>query len=179
MWKILAHSKVYSGRYLDVFEERCALPNNAEITYSFAAIPSWVAAVVLSCDRKILLVHQYRHPARRELWDLPAGFINDGESPETAIRRELKEETGLEIDGLVPLGRQLPLPGKVDNSLFLYRASVLPAATSQKLDAEEAGLRTEWFDLADFLRGVRAGELQTSMTTLGAITLAGCDSACS
>ena len=44
--------------------------------------------------KRVLLVHQYRLPAEKYLWELPAGRLDPGEKPLQAARRELKEETG-------------------------------------------------------------------------------------
>ena len=44
--------------------------------------------------KRILLVRQYRLPARSILWELPAGNLDAGETPLQAAKRELKEETG-------------------------------------------------------------------------------------
>jgi len=58
--------------------------------------PVAVAAVILNPQGQLLLCeHTYRrgHP-----WGLPGGDIKPGEDPEAAIRREVREETGLEVD---------------------------------------------------------------------------------
>jgi ADP-ribose pyrophosphatase YjhB (NUDIX family) len=57
-----------------------------------------VTAVVLNNDGKILLLDHVLRP--HSGWGIPGGFINYGEQPEDAIRRELREETDLELDGL-------------------------------------------------------------------------------
>ena len=46
---------------------------------------------------KILLIHQYRYPLGRYIYELPAGLIEPGETPAQAAVRELKEETGYEL----------------------------------------------------------------------------------
>src|SRR5712691_13475274 len=54
------------------------------------------SAVMMPVDQKgrVLLVRQYRLPARRYLWELPAGRVDEGETPLQAAKRELGEETG-------------------------------------------------------------------------------------
>ncbi|MCV4861023.1 NUDIX hydrolase, partial [Escherichia coli] len=57
-----------------------------------------VAAIVFDYKGKVLLLkHVLRTTAG---WGLPGGFINKGEQPESAIRREIHEETGLELENL-------------------------------------------------------------------------------
>ena len=58
-----------------------------------------VATALLVCDGRVLLCH--RHPDRRwypDVWDLPGGHIDGGETPADALRRELREELGISVD---------------------------------------------------------------------------------
>jgi mutator protein MutT len=57
-----------------------------------------LAAGVLLRDHRVLLCH--RHPERvwfPNVWDLPGGHTEEGEPPADAVRRELKEELGIEV----------------------------------------------------------------------------------
>ena len=56
------------------------------------------AAVVLNENREVLLLNHILRPSSG--WGLPGGFLNAGENPDQAIRRELNEETGIEVDNL-------------------------------------------------------------------------------
>ena len=63
-------------------------------------------------DRKrILLVRQYRLPAQKFLWELPAGTIDPGEKPLQTARRELIEETGYRAKKWQKLAEFYPEPG--------------------------------------------------------------------
>jgi ADP-ribose pyrophosphatase YjhB (NUDIX family) len=62
---------------------------------------SGVKVVVRRGDDVLLVRHTY---GRRAEWDLPGGFINDGETPQDAVLRELQEEVGLEAQRPVALG---------------------------------------------------------------------------
>ncbi|HMQ05323.1 MAG TPA: NUDIX hydrolase [Pyrinomonadaceae bacterium] len=57
-----------------------------------------VAAIVMDHDGRILLLDHYLRP--KSGWGLPGGFLDRGEQPAEGVRRELLEETGLEMDGL-------------------------------------------------------------------------------
>jgi 8-oxo-dGTP diphosphatase len=57
-----------------------------------------VAAIVTNDENKVLLLKHVLRPVSD--WGIPGGFIETGEQPEAAIRRELMEETGLELDEL-------------------------------------------------------------------------------
>jgi ADP-ribose pyrophosphatase len=59
---------------------------------------------------QFLLIKSYRHPLGTEMWETPRGFIDPGETPAQAARRELAEETGLSCapEDLVALGQYAP-----------------------------------------------------------------------
>lgn len=56
------------------------------------------AVVVVNDDREVLLLNHVLRPFGT--WGLPGGFIDRGEQPEEALRREIREEVGIELDGL-------------------------------------------------------------------------------
>jgi len=59
-------------------------------------VPS-VCAIVTDGRGRVLLARRAEEPARGA-WDLPGGFVEEGEAPLEALRRELREETGLEVE---------------------------------------------------------------------------------
>ena len=52
-------------------------------------------AVVLNRDNKVLLLHHVLRPGSG--WGIPGGFLARGEQPDAAVRRELQEETGIDL----------------------------------------------------------------------------------
>src|SRR5947209_18629614 len=77
-----------------VTQDRAVDPDGFEIDR--AIVQHAGSAVILAVDEKkrILLVKQFRLPARASLWELPAGRVDQGETPLRAAKRELGEETG-------------------------------------------------------------------------------------
>ncbi len=57
-----------------------------------------VAVIITNSDEKVLLLEHILRPASG--WGIPGGFLNQGEQPEVAVRRELREETGIELENL-------------------------------------------------------------------------------
>jgi len=81
-------------------------------------------AVVAVREDSILLLNHYRHPVGQDVWELPRGFIDLGEEPPDAARRELSEESGLfcRPEDLVSLGTFLPDPGILQARVALFAA---------------------------------------------------------
>jgi ADP-ribose pyrophosphatase YjhB (NUDIX family) len=113
-------------------------------------------AVIVDDDDRLLLAHW--NEGRRAAWTMPGGGLEPGEDPESAARREVKEETGyrVEIEGLlgihsrvIPPGRRLR-PGAslpLHTLRIVYRARI----TGGRLRNETGGStdRAEWFPLAE------------------------------
>lgn len=85
-----------------------------------------IAVLPVRGDR-LGLMRMYRHPYDGSGWEIPMGFMDGGETPEDAARRELTEETGLVSDavGLVDLGRLSPAPSLVRARIRLFAANVV------------------------------------------------------
>ena len=81
----------------------------------------WCATpAALTPDNRIYLVRQFRYPYKQVVLETPAGKLEPGEDPDEAIRRELREETGVTADGFLKLGDFYPTPGYTDEIIRLY-----------------------------------------------------------
>jgi 8-oxo-dGTP diphosphatase len=92
--------------------ERCA--------WRWYANPKPAAGVILERDASVLLLRRAVEPGLRA-WDLPAGYLDPGESPEEAARRETFEESGLEVDLVRLVGVYTSRPGNAVSSIYLAR----------------------------------------------------------
>jgi thiamine-phosphate diphosphorylase len=59
--------------------------------------PAPVTCTIIGSERNVLLVRR-RYPPREGFWCLPAGFVEPGEHPSESARREVREETGLDVE---------------------------------------------------------------------------------
>ena len=88
-----------------------------------------VGAVVHDASGRLLLVQRGRDPHRGR-WSLPGGRVEPGESPEQAVEREVREETGLAVRAGAPVGRvRIPAGGVVYDVLDLECTLADPRAT--------------------------------------------------
>ncbi len=95
-WRVEASRYVYECLpYLRVLEDRVWLPNGACIpNYFVFEYPDWVSVLAETTDRRLVLIHQYRHGLRGVHYELPVGVCDSGRSLLENAQRELLEETG-------------------------------------------------------------------------------------
>ena len=136
IWKTTATRPLLSTRIYDVIEQTETAGTGMVENYLAIKAPDWVivAAVLDGC---FLLVRQWRHGEDRLTREFPGGVMDEGETPEEAARRELREETGFEIGRLTHLGTCSPNPALFKNHLHCFLAEDLKATGRQQLDADE------------------------------------------
>ena len=108
-------------------------------------------------DPDVLLLRQYRYAAGGEIYEIPAGILEEGESWEECARRELEEEAGLTAATLLPLTTIHTTPGFTNERIRLFAALGLGEGRA-RLDRDEF-LQTVRMGLAQALELARSGEL--------------------
>ena len=125
--------------------------------------PGAAAVVPFVSEHQVLLVRQYRHPVRSELWEIPAGKLESGEKPLTCAQRELREETGFVADHWIEAGAFFTSPGFSDERITLFFAATLRPA-GRPIGDEIAEHRA--FSLDEVERMIEAGEITDAKTIL-------------
>jgi ADP-ribose pyrophosphatase len=131
---------VYKSRVFEVEVDLVTLLNGREHEVAIVRHVPSVVLLPVQEDGRVILVRQYRHSVGRELWELPAGSLDAGESPDAAAARECEEEIALRPGALERLGSFYPAPGFCDEQLIFYRLSDLtqpPPDSPHKPDDDE------------------------------------------
>jgi 8-oxo-dGTP diphosphatase len=108
---------------------------------------AFTAGAVVTDDqgRVLLLKHVFRSGSG---WGIPGGFVQAGEQPEAALRRELREEVGLELTGIeLSFVRTLHTTQQVE---VIFRARKNGSAEPQSVEIERSG----WFSLLELPEGL-------------------------
>ena len=124
------------GFRVRVSSERVTLPNGVTLVLDVVRHPGAAAVVPFLSDDEVLLIRQYRHAAGGMILEVPAGKLDDGETPEVCVRRELQEEAGQRAGRIEALGWIWTTPGFTDEKIYLFAAFDL-APVSQHLDDDE------------------------------------------
>jgi len=84
--------------------------------------PDFVCIVAVTAQDELLLVRQFRHAIGEMTLELPAGHVDEGETPEQSARKELLEETGYVADRFELLASLSPSTARYTNRLWCYFA---------------------------------------------------------
>lgn len=166
---------VFHGRVWDVVRERVELPDGGTVVRDLQRHPGAVTVLALDDDENVLFIRQYRHPVRRELWELPAGLLDvAGEEPLLAAQRELAEETDLVAADWAVVADWFNSPGGSSeaNRIYLARGlSAVPEADRHVREDEEKDLVPVRVPLAQAVRAVLEGRLANPGSVIGVLAL--------
>ena len=160
---------VFEGRILTVRVDRVRLPNGRETTREIAEHSPSVCIVPIDAEGNVVLVRQYRKPVERDLLEVPAGGIEEGEISDEAVQRELQEEIGYTAGSLRHLASFWLAPGWCTENMHAYLAMDLVAS---KLEADDDEfISVVRVPLADALSLISDGRIQDAKS-ISALLLA-------
>jgi 8-oxo-dGTP pyrophosphatase MutT (NUDIX family) len=142
------------------------LPNHVRFTqYVFRMRRCAMTVVLDESGERILLMRRHRFIVDRWVWELPGGYVDDGEDPAAAAVREIVEETGWRPRSVEYVMSCQPLIGNADYPQDLFLA--VGADCVGEPEADEAS-EVQWVPVDDLPRLIAAGEILGAMTVIGA-----------
>jgi ADP-ribose pyrophosphatase len=168
-FELLKSETVLKGRVFEIRRDYVRTPDGRETKFDIVVHGGSVVLIPVDADGNLLFVRQYRHAASRDLLELPAGTLDDGEDPAVCAARELREETGFAAGRLEEIGRFYLAPGYSTELMSVFVARDL---RHDPLDADaDEFLSVERVPLARALQMAEQGEVPDSKS-LAALFLA-------
>lgn len=164
-YKVVKSEKVYEGKILKVVKDEITMPDGDTAAREVVVKNNASAIVPVDKDGNIILVRQYRHPARDMVLEIPAGTFEEHEDPHECAVRELEEETGCKAKSITYVNWTYASVGVCTERIYLYIAEDLQPGV-QKLDKDEF-IDVERYTLKDCLDMIYDGTIRDSKTVMG------------
>ena len=154
----MKRKQIYKGKIVDLVLETVQInANQPAATFEIVRHPGGAVVAAVNNDHQVCLLRQYRHAVGKWLWELPAGKIDNRESPDQTIVRELEEEAGVVAKSWQKLGEIVTSPGILDEVLYLYLAENL---SDTDFDHElHEYIEIHWITLNKAVDMARSGEI--------------------
>jgi ADP-ribose pyrophosphatase len=162
--------EIYAGRVVTLRLKYLPQPDGSTRLREVVEHAPGAAMVAVDRDGNVLLVRQHRPAVDADLLELPAGLVDDGESPMECARRELAEETGFAAARVEPLVSFYSSPGFSTELLHVFVAEDLEPASVERDEEEE--LELVRLPLQEAIARVLEGEISDAKTVTGLLAYA-------
>jgi ADP-ribose pyrophosphatase len=158
----LSTETVFEGKIVTVRVDAVSLANGVKAVREVVEHRPAVAIVPFDDDGQIILVSQFRYPVGEQLLEVPAGIIEEGETPEQCADRELQEEIGYRAREMRSLGSFWTAPGFSDELMYAFVAIDLePSRLEPDEDEDITVVRVPVSRVREM---IEAGEIRDSKT---------------
>jgi ADP-ribose pyrophosphatase len=157
-FELLKSEMIYKGRGFGVRLDYLRTPSGNEVKYDIVDHVGSISIVPVDENGQVYFVRQYRPAAQKELLELPAGTLDDGESYLEAAAREIREEIGMAAKSIQEIGSFYLAPGYSNELMYVFLAKGL---THDPLDPDsDEFLSVEKMSLPQALELAESGRLQ-------------------
>jgi ADP-ribose pyrophosphatase len=166
---VLKSREIYRGRAVQLKVDNIIEPGGVRVEREVVHHAGSVVILAHSGDGRIVLVRQYRYPARESLWELIAGGLEPGEKPLTGAKRELLEETGYRAGKCRLLLDFFPSPGILTEKMYLVEATELTLSKAQP-DPDER-IEVGHFTPVQLMKMIKSRRIRDAKTLVGLMWL--------
>jgi ADP-ribose pyrophosphatase len=162
---VVSTRRIYEGRIVSLREDAVTLSDGRSALREVVEHSDVAAIVPIDAEGNVVLVRQYRLPARGALLEIPAGGVDKGEGIENAAQRELREETGYRAQRIERLTGFFVSPGYCTEFIHVFMATDL---IEDPVDGDEdEDISLERMPLADAVRLIGEGEIKDGKSIVG------------
>jgi ADP-ribose pyrophosphatase len=169
--QVISSQERFEGRIFSVRTDELVFDDGGTARLDIVEHRGSYAIVATPSPDEIVLVRQYRHPAGRELWEIPAGTAEPGESKLAGALRELAEETGYRAASARLFGSLYMTPGFCDEMMHFVHADGLTLG-EQDLDEDER-IAVRNFTLDEVQRLMESGDIADAKTLIALLWMRG------
>jgi len=163
IWRRIKSKKIADCRVFRVREDFCERASDRQKASFFVVEnPDWVNVIALTSKQEVVLIEQFRHGSGEITLEIPGGMIDENETPETAARRELLEETGYSSENFILLGKSHPNPAINNNTIFHFLALDCVKTAETDFDEHES-IITNLFSLSEIKKMISGGKITHSL----------------
>ncbi|MBR7110317.1 MAG: NUDIX hydrolase [Clostridia bacterium] len=156
--------RIYVGKVLKLDVDTVILENGKTAQREIVRHRGACAVLAVDENDDFYLVRQFRYPYGKEMLEIPAGKLDEGEEPLVCAKRELLEETGLVAEKWDYVGGFCPSPGYTDEIVHIYIAREL--SMSQAKPDEDEFLDVEKYNIIKIDKMIDSGEITDAKTVL-------------
>jgi ADP-ribose pyrophosphatase len=164
-FRVEAEKELFQGRIIRLVERKLFLPNGRRTTYHIVEHPGAVAIVPVHANGDVVLIKQFRPTIGIEIYEIPAGTMEKGESPLATAKREIIEETGFKAKRWEKIADFYTAPGFCDERMHVYLARDLTPAQADG-DADEI-LRPVRVSIDAALKLIKTRRIRDAKTIAG------------
>lgn len=162
--KKIKSEQIFDGKIVKLFVDEVELPNGRVAKREIVRHPGAVCVVPVTDDGCVIMVRQFRYPFASVLLEVPAGKLEYGEDPLSAVRRELSEESGVEAKNIEYIGKIYTSVAIFDEQIYTYLATGLTFRDAHPDDGEF--LEVEKIPLDTLVKMVMDGEIPDAKTQI-------------
>ncbi len=156
---------LFEGKIITVKKDLVSLGDDKTATREIV-LHKKAVAVVPVVEEGFILIRQFRYAADEILWEIPAGIMEDGETPDETAQRELIEETGFRPVKLEQLCRFYTTPGFSNEEVIIYYSQNLTPDRSFSPDPDE-NIEMKVFSHSEIRASLKNGLIRDSKTIIG------------
>jgi len=163
--KLISSKTVYKNPWFYIQKEKFRYPDGKEKYYFVFRRNGPFVAVVAKKAESTLLIKQFRQTIKKEIWELPMGAVDKGETIEDAGRREFFEETGYQAGRIERAGNFYVGPGHSDQRGFVLLATEI-SKSSKKRKGEDGEIIVgkKWIKFSELERLISHGKIEDGPT---------------